>query len=82
MLTDPCQQIQQCSAITLGRLVHNDSNLAEILLNQQVLPILLSTIENGNVSSKQKFTIQTNVLCTHFTEIPEKIGIIRHPNNL
>lgn len=52
LLTDPCSQIQQCSAITLGRLVHYDPRVAEEILNQQILPILLDIIKNGNVSFK------------------------------
>lgn len=49
LLTDPCQQIQQCAAIALGRLVHNNSALADVILGQNFLPILLGTIHTGNV---------------------------------
>nr|CAH7769107.1 unnamed protein product [Callosobruchus chinensis] len=38
LLTDPCVQIQQCAAVALGKLVHNDAAIADQLLEQNFVP--------------------------------------------
>lgn len=50
LLTDVCVQVQQCAAIGLGRILHQKEEMALKALNLNFLPILLTNIQNKNVS--------------------------------
>lgn len=68
LLTDICVQIQQCAIIALGRLVNHDVKMAQQILNQDFLPLLIHNIDKKNVYyTYHKFQLVSNKF--PFTEI-------------
>ncbi|KAG5900042.1 hypothetical protein JTB14_009120 [Gonioctena quinquepunctata] len=65
LLTDPCVQIQQCATITLGRLVHNEAGMVDEVVTQNLLPILLGGIYNGNKYQKKSILFVLRSICKH-----------------
>ncbi|KAJ8949174.1 hypothetical protein NQ318_021665 [Aromia moschata] len=51
LLSDPCSQIRQTSAVALGRLVDHDARLAEELINKSFMPLLLQCVYHGNAAA-------------------------------
>ncbi|CAG9861711.1 unnamed protein product [Phyllotreta striolata] len=65
LLNDPCIQIQQCSAIAIGRIVHHDANIAESVINQGFIPILLNSMITGNKFQKKAVAFVLRSLSKH-----------------
>ncbi|XP_023030020.2 uncharacterized protein [Leptinotarsa decemlineata] len=65
LLTDPCTQIQQCAAISLGRLVHHEADMAYRINERNFLPILINTIYTGNKYQKKSVLFVLRSICKH-----------------
>nr|CAH7723586.1 unnamed protein product [Callosobruchus chinensis] len=65
LLTDPCVQIQQCAAVALGKLVHNDAAIADQLLEQNFVPIFLNNLTIGNKYQKKAILFALRSICKH-----------------
>ncbi|XP_056639929.1 sperm-associated antigen 6-like [Diorhabda carinulata] len=63
LLSDPCIQIQQCASIALGRLVHHDVAIAEQVIDQGFIPIILTSIFNGNKYQKKAGLFVIRSIC-------------------
>ncbi|CAG9770782.1 unnamed protein product [Ceutorhynchus assimilis] len=78
LITDVCPQIRQCASMALGRLVHNDPQMAAELVTSGVLNILLQNASAGNKYQKTAVLFVIRSICKHnatMAEIVAKNGL-------
>ncbi|KAL1502423.1 hypothetical protein ABEB36_007564 [Hypothenemus hampei] len=73
LLVDVCPQIKQCAAIALGRLVHNDAEIAEELLDVGLLNMLLHNAGTGNKYQKCAVLFVLRSLCKHNEKMAQAV---------
>ncbi|KRT83887.1 Armadillo repeat containing protein [Oryctes borbonicus] len=69
LLTDICVQIQQCAIIALGRLVNHDVRVAQQILTQDFIPLLIHNIDKKNKYYKKAVLFVLRSLCKHDAEM-------------
>ncbi|XP_022904975.1 sperm-associated antigen 6-like [Onthophagus taurus] len=65
LISDICMQIQQCAIIALGRLVNHDPKIAQQILNQDFLPVLIHDLDKQNKYHKKAVLFVLRSLCKH-----------------
>ena len=55
LLLDKVPSIQQSAALALGRLANYSEELAEAVVNNEILPQLVMSLAEQNVNSKKQF---------------------------
>ncbi|KAI4454662.1 sperm-associated antigen 6 armadillo repeat-containing [Holotrichia oblita] len=69
LLSDICVQIQQCAIIALGRLVNHDVKVAQEILNQDFIPLLIRNIDKKNKYYKKAVLFVLRSVCKHDAEM-------------
>ncbi|GJQ81956.1 hypothetical protein Trydic_g20421 [Trypoxylus dichotomus] len=73
LLTDICIQIQQCAIIALGRLVNHDVRLAQQILSQDFISLLIHNIDKKNKYYKKAVLFVLRSLCKHDAEMASMV---------
>ncbi|KAK9754224.1 Armadillo/beta-catenin-like repeat [Popillia japonica] len=64
-----CMQIQQCAIIALGRLVNHDVKVAQEILNQDFIPLLIRNIDKKNKYYRKAVLFVLRSVCEHDAEM-------------
>ncbi|XP_030759605.1 sperm-associated antigen 6-like [Sitophilus oryzae] len=73
LINDIIPSVRQCASIALGRLVHNDSEIATELIETGLLPILLQNASSGNKYQKTAVLFVLRSICKHNERMAEII---------
>ncbi|GLV45197.1 karyopherin alpha3 [Carabus blaptoides fortunei] len=73
LLEDVCPQIQQCAAITLGRLAHHNAHVGKLVIEESVLSILFRDLKTRTKYYRKAAMFALRAICKHNAETTEAV---------